>query len=41
MLLAEEGATPQRAGCLTPASALGTAQIDRFERARLRFSVDL
>jgi short subunit dehydrogenase-like uncharacterized protein len=40
MLLAEKGATPERAGCLTPASALGTAQIDRFERARLRFSVD-
>ncbi len=40
MVLAEDGATPQRAGCLTPASALGTAQIDRFERARLRFSVD-
>jgi short subunit dehydrogenase-like uncharacterized protein len=40
MLLAEDGATPERAGCLTPASALGTARIDRFERARLRFSVD-
>jgi short subunit dehydrogenase-like uncharacterized protein len=40
MLLAEEGATPERAGCLTPATALGTAQIDRFERARVRFSVD-
>jgi short subunit dehydrogenase-like uncharacterized protein len=40
MLLAEDGATPERAGCLTPASALGTAQIDRFGEARLRFSVD-
>lgn len=40
MLLAEDGATPERAGCLTPASALGTAHLDRFERARLRFSVD-
>jgi short subunit dehydrogenase-like uncharacterized protein len=39
MLLAEDGATPQRAGCLTPAAALGTACIDRFERARVRFSV--
>jgi short subunit dehydrogenase-like uncharacterized protein len=41
MLLAEDGATPDRAGCLTPAAALGTAHVDRFERARLRFSVDL
>ena len=40
MLLAQEGATPDRAGCLTPAAALGTAHVDRFERARLRFSVD-
>ncbi len=40
MLLAEDGATPERAGCLTPAGALGTAHVDRFERARLRFSVD-
>jgi hypothetical protein len=37
--LAEPGATPERAGCLTPATALGTASMDRFERARLRFSV--
>jgi short subunit dehydrogenase-like uncharacterized protein len=40
MLLAEEGVLPERAGCLTPASALGAAHVDRFERARLRFSVD-
>lgn len=40
MLLAEEGATPERGGCLTPATALGAAHVDRFERARLRFSVD-
>jgi len=40
MLLAQDGATPERAGCLTPAAALGTAHIDRFERARVRFSVD-
>jgi short subunit dehydrogenase-like uncharacterized protein len=40
LLLAEPGATPDRAGCLTPATALGTAGIDRFDRARVRFSVD-
>jgi short subunit dehydrogenase-like uncharacterized protein len=40
MLLAEDGATPQRAGCLTPASALGTACVARFERARVRFSLE-
>jgi short subunit dehydrogenase-like uncharacterized protein len=39
LLLAEPGATPDRAGCLTPATALGTASLERFERARLRFSV--
>jgi short subunit dehydrogenase-like uncharacterized protein len=38
--MAEDGATPDRAGCLTPATAVGTANVDRFERARLRFSVD-
>jgi short subunit dehydrogenase-like uncharacterized protein len=40
MLLAEDGATPQRAGCLTPAAALGGACVERFERARARFSID-
>jgi short subunit dehydrogenase-like uncharacterized protein len=40
MLLSEPGMTPDRAGCLTPATALGTASIDRFERARVRFSVN-
>ena len=40
ILLAQDGMTPEGAGCLTPAVALGTACIDRFERARLRFSVD-
>ncbi len=40
LLLAEPGATPSRAGCLTPATALGTACLGRFERARVRFSVD-
>jgi short subunit dehydrogenase-like uncharacterized protein len=39
LLLAEDGATPERAGCLTPAAALGTAHLDRFERAGVRFSV--
>jgi short subunit dehydrogenase-like uncharacterized protein len=40
MLLAEDGATPQRAGCLTAAVALGTASIGRFERAGMRVSID-
>ncbi len=40
MLLAEQGATPERGGCLTPAVALGTACADRFERARVRFSLE-
>lgn len=39
LLLAEAGATPERAGCLTPATALGAGSAERFERARLRFSV--
>jgi short subunit dehydrogenase-like uncharacterized protein len=39
LLLAEEGATPVRAGYLTPATALGTQSIPRFERAGARFSV--
>jgi short subunit dehydrogenase-like uncharacterized protein len=39
LLLAEPGATPERAGCLTPATAIGTGAIERFERARLRFSL--
>jgi short subunit dehydrogenase-like uncharacterized protein len=39
MLLGEDGATPQRAGCLTPASALGSDCIPRFERAGLWFSL--
>jgi len=39
ILLAEDGATPEGAGCLTPATALGTSCVDRFERARLHFSV--
>jgi short subunit dehydrogenase-like uncharacterized protein len=39
LLLGEEGATPQRAGCLTPATALGTECLPRLERAGARFSV--
>jgi short subunit dehydrogenase-like uncharacterized protein len=39
LLLAEGGATPHRAGCLTPATALGTESAAAFERARLRFKV--
>jgi short subunit dehydrogenase-like uncharacterized protein len=39
LLLAEADATPKRAGCLTPAAALGTACLPRFERAGVRFSV--
>ena len=39
LLLAEPDATPDRAGCLTPATAVGTSGIDRFDRARVRFSV--
>lgn len=40
ILLAQDGATPKLAGCLTPATALGSACVDRFELAGLRFSVD-
>jgi short subunit dehydrogenase-like uncharacterized protein len=39
LMLAEPDLTPDRAGCLTPGTALGTESLDRFERARLRFSV--
>ena len=39
LLLAEPDATPDRAGCLTPATALGTGCVERFDRARVRFSV--
>lgn len=39
LLLAEDGATPARNGFLTPAAALGTAHLDRFERAEMRLSV--
>jgi short subunit dehydrogenase-like uncharacterized protein len=39
LALAEPGATPERAGCLTPATALGTGSMPRFERAGMRFAV--
>jgi short subunit dehydrogenase-like uncharacterized protein len=39
LMLAESATTPDRAGCLTPATALGTEHVERFEHARLRFSV--
>jgi short subunit dehydrogenase-like uncharacterized protein len=39
MMLAEKGATPDGAGCLTPAIALGIAGIDRFKRAQMTFTV--
>ena len=39
VLLADREATPARAGCLTPAAALGTESVGRLERARVRFSV--
>ena len=39
LLLAERGATPERGGCLTPATALGSGCLDRFERAGARFAV--
>lgn len=39
LLLGEDGATPARAGCLTPATALGTQSLERLARAGARFSV--
>ncbi len=39
LLLAEEGATPQRSGFLTPATALGTERLDSFHHAGMRFRV--
>jgi short subunit dehydrogenase-like uncharacterized protein len=39
LLLAEDGATPARAGCLTPAVALGSACAERLARAQMHFSV--
>lgn len=39
LLMAEDAATPDRSGFLTPAAALGSAQLDRFGRAGMRFRV--
>lgn len=39
LILAAPDLAPRRAGCLTPAAALGTGCLARFERARMRFSV--
>jgi short subunit dehydrogenase-like uncharacterized protein len=39
LMMAEDGATPDRAGCLTPGLALGTAERKRFERAGMSFTV--
>ena len=40
LMLAADGVTPARFGCLTPALALGTESVERFDRAGLTFSVD-
>ena len=39
LALADPQTTPDRAGCLTPATAIGTAGIERFEQAKLRFAL--
>jgi short subunit dehydrogenase-like uncharacterized protein len=39
LMLADPSASSERSGCLTPAIALGTGSIERFEHARLRFAV--
>jgi short subunit dehydrogenase-like uncharacterized protein len=39
LMLADPGASTDRSGCLTPATALGTDSIDRFDHAQMRFSV--
>ncbi|MBV9011466.1 MAG: saccharopine dehydrogenase NADP-binding domain-containing protein [Pseudonocardiales bacterium] len=39
LLLSEAGSTPDRFGCLTPSTALGTSSAGRFARAGLRFSL--
>jgi short subunit dehydrogenase-like uncharacterized protein len=39
MLLAEDGASPERSGFLTPAAALGTDNLDRFRNAGVRIQV--
>jgi short subunit dehydrogenase-like uncharacterized protein len=39
LMMADDEATPDRAGCITPAVALGTDSVDRFDHAGMRFSV--
>jgi short subunit dehydrogenase-like uncharacterized protein len=39
LLLSQAGSTPDRSGCLTPSTALGTRSAGRFARAGLRFSL--
>ena len=39
LMMADEGATPDHYGCITPAVALGTGSVDRFDHAQMRFSV--
>lgn len=39
MIVAGPGLTPDEFGCLTPATAIGSASIDRFAQAGLRFSL--
>jgi short subunit dehydrogenase-like uncharacterized protein len=39
LMLAEKGATPDTSGHLTPAAALGSAHIERFDHARLHFAI--
>lgn len=39
LMLAGDGLTPDRTGALTPAMALGTEHLERFEAARMRFAV--
>jgi short subunit dehydrogenase-like uncharacterized protein len=40
LMLAEDGATPALAGCLTPALALGSGGVERLAHAGVKFSVD-
>jgi short subunit dehydrogenase-like uncharacterized protein len=39
LILADPELAPKRSGCLTPAAALGTGSLERFEHARLRIVV--
>ena len=39
LVLADESLATDRAGCLTPSVALGTASAERFDAAGLRFRV--